>query len=142
MSSESRNNRLIAAAAVLLAGAAAAGYLLHRRLSSPRWIGADFSAALLTVGQGKPVQLPDAAAYRLAAWLKAHAHRWGRPLFTPPTAVERQILLAYEDGRQVGLSFHPGNCLIARSLDGRRKTALCIVSPEELSYLDVPVLMS
>jgi len=140
MSSASRNNRLISVAAVLLAGAAA-GYLLHRRLSTPHWIDADFSAALLTVGKNEPVQLNDAAAYRLSAWLRTHAHRWGKPLFALPPLVERQILLAYPDGRQIDLSFYPGNCLIARS-DRPRKTALCIVSPEELGHLDIPVLMS
>lgn len=141
MSSASRNNTLISAAAVLLAGAAA-GYLLHRRLSSPRWIDPAFAAALLTVGQNEPIALNEAAAYRLSAWLKAHAHRWGKPLFTPPPVVDRHILLGYADGRQVDLSFHPGNCLIARSLDKRRKTALCIVSTEEIASLDVPILMS
>ena len=141
MSSVSRNNKLIAATAVLLASAAA-GYLLHRRLSSPRWIDPAFSAALLTVGGNEPIALNEAAAYRLSAWLRTHAHRWGKPLFTPPPEVERHILLGYEDGRQVDLSFHSGNCLIARSLDRRRKTALCIVSAEEIASLDVPILMS
>lgn len=141
MSSASRNKKLISAGAVLLASAAA-GYLLHRRLSTPRWIDPGFSAALLTVGRNEPVMLNEAAAYRLSAWLRTHAHRWGKPLFSPPPAVERDILLAYADGRQVSLTFHPGNCLIARTLEGRKKTALCIVSPEEIASLDVPVLMS
>lgn len=136
-----RNKKLVSATAVLLASAAA-GYLLHRRLSTPRWIDPNFSAALLTVGQIEPVVLNEAAAYRLSAWLRVHAHRWGKPLFTPPPTVERDIMLAYADGRQVSLTFHPGNCLIARTLEGRKRTALCIVSAEEIASLDVPVLMA
>lgn len=141
MSSVSRNRKLVAAASLLLASAAA-GYLLHRRLSSPRWIDPNFSAALLTVGQAEPVMLTEAAAYRLSGWLRVHAHRWGKPLFTPPPAVERDILLAYPDGRQVSLTFHAGNCLIARTVEGRQKTALCIVSADELESIDVPALMA